>query len=100
MDHKQARVCARILKAIGHPLRIQILETLMDGEKCVCELLKLSSVNQSTVSRHLAYMKRAGILADRPEGTRVMYRLTMPKVVSILKAATRAAQAAARSHAR
>jgi DNA-binding transcriptional ArsR family regulator len=100
MNYQRARFCAQILKAVGHPMRIRILEKLEDGEKCVCELLKLGTISQSNVSRHLAYLKKAGLVSDRREMNRVMYRLVVPEVMNLVHDAARAAQAAVRRQAR
>jgi len=69
----QAR--AKIAKALAHPSRLLMLEALGQRELCVCELTELVGADQSTVSKHLAVLKNAGIVADRKEGTMTMYRL-------------------------
>lgn len=65
---------ARVAKALAHPSRLLILDALAEGEKCVCELTELVDADQSTVSKHLALLKQAGIIADRKEGSRTFYR--------------------------
>ena len=72
-DHYRIR--ANIAKAMGHPSRMLILDVLRDGEMCVCELTRLVGVDQSTISRHLAVLKQAGLIQDRKEGSSVYYRL-------------------------
>jgi DNA-binding transcriptional ArsR family regulator len=74
-SHDQYRVRANIAKAMGHPSRMLILDVLREGEMCVCELTRLLGVDQSTVSRHLAVLKGAGLIQDRKEGSSVYYRL-------------------------
>ena len=64
---------ARVLKALAHPTRLQILEILKDGEKCVCEILPALGLEQSNVSQHLAILRQQGILDFRKEGLRVVY---------------------------
>ena len=66
---------ARIAKALAHSSRLLMLDALADGEMCVCELTELVGADQSTVSKHLAVLKQAGIVADRKEGTMTFYRL-------------------------
>jgi ArsR family transcriptional regulator len=66
---------ARIAKALAHPARLLMLDALQAGEQCVCELTALVGLDQSTVSKHLALLKQAGIIADRRKGNMVMYRL-------------------------
>lgn len=71
----------RILKAMAHPSRLLILETLSSGERCVCDLRELVGSDLSTVSKHLALMRRAGLVEDRRNGLQVFYRLRVPCVM-------------------
>lgn len=67
---------ARIMKALAHPARLQIVDWLAaEGERCVCELTELVGSDMSTVSRHLTQLKQAGIIADDKRGQMVFYRL-------------------------
>ena len=66
---------ARIAKALAHPSRLMILDALADEEMCVCDLTELVGADQSTVSKHLAVLKNAGLLADRKEGVMTFYRV-------------------------
>jgi ArsR family transcriptional regulator, arsenate/arsenite/antimonite-responsive transcriptional repressor len=68
---------ARVAKAMAHPSRLIILEALQEREWCVCELTELVGADQSTVSKHLAVLKQAGLVEDRKEGVMIYYR---PKV--------------------
>ncbi|MBK9128449.1 MAG: winged helix-turn-helix transcriptional regulator [Phycisphaerales bacterium] len=65
---------ARVAKALSHPSRLLILDAIEGGEKCVCELTDLVGADQSTVSKHLAILKQAGIITDRKEGPKTFYR--------------------------
>ena len=69
------RVRADIAKALAHPSRLMMVDALEDGPRCVCELTALVGADQSTVSKHLAVLKQAGIVDDRKEGTMTYYRL-------------------------
>ena len=71
--HYDAR--ARIAKALAHPSRLLMLDALADGEMCVCKLTDLVGADQSTVSKHLAILKQAGIVDDRKEGVMTYYRV-------------------------
>ena len=77
--HKQ-RVA--VFKALGHPARLQIVEKLASGERCVCDLVELVGLGWSAVSRHLAVLKAAGVLEDEKRGLKVFYRLALPCVTS------------------
>ncbi|GEJ57141.1 ArsR/SmtB family transcription factor [Anaeromyxobacter diazotrophicus] len=74
---------AEILKALAHPSRLAIVDALAEGERCVCELQEVVGSDMSTVSRHLALMKAAGLLAARREGTNVHYRLRVPCITRL-----------------
>lgn len=66
---------ARIAKALAHPSRLIILEALEGREVCVCDLTELVGADQSTVSKHLAVLKQAGLVEDRKEGVMAYYRI-------------------------
>ncbi len=68
---------ARVAKALAHPSRLMILDALAERELCVCELTELVAVDQSTVSKHLALLKQAGLVADRKERSKTYYRPTI-----------------------
>ncbi|NSW58091.1 MAG: winged helix-turn-helix transcriptional regulator [Armatimonadetes bacterium] len=71
---------AQVLKALGHPSRLAMVESLLQGEKCVCELQELVGSDMSTVSKHLSVLRNANLVADRKEGLKVYYSLRMPCV--------------------
>jgi len=65
-----------LLKAAGEPTRLRILNLLRQGDVCVCDLQTVLQLPQHTVSRHLAALRHAGLVADRRSGQRVVYSLT------------------------
>ncbi len=69
---------AEVIKALAHPSRLLIVDTLSNGEKCVCELTELIGADTSTVSKHLNLLKNAGIVSDDKRGTQVYYTLKTP----------------------
>jgi ArsR family transcriptional regulator len=73
MERYAAR--ARIAKALAHPIRLLMLDAMAEREWCVCDLTRLAGLDQSTVSKHLAVLKQAGIVADRKAGPKTFYRL-------------------------
>jgi len=75
---------ARVIKALAHPSRLRIVLALERGERCVCELRQLVKADVSTVSKHLALMKRAGLLDERKAGLYVYYRLRVPCILRFL----------------
>lgn len=77
-DRARAARRAEVVKALAHPSRILIAESLMDGERCVCELTELVGSDISTVSRHLSVMKAARVVAVDKRGLKQYYRLRCP----------------------
>ncbi|KHO52017.1 MAG: Transcriptional regulator, ArsR family [archaeon GW2011_AR13] len=76
----------QILKALGDETRLKIVEFLLDGEKCVCEIFPHVKRTQSTTSIQLDVLRKAGILDSRKEGKKVYYFITDKKVCDIFKA--------------
>lgn len=72
-SRRQYEARARIAKALAHPSRLLILDALAEGERCVCELTPLVGADQSTVSKHLAVLRNAGIVEDRKDGVMTHY---------------------------
>ncbi|MCP4580648.1 MAG: winged helix-turn-helix transcriptional regulator [candidate division Zixibacteria bacterium] len=81
MDKKLIELKAEVLKALGHPTRLLIVEMLADGERCVCELNENIEADHSTISKHLSILKKAGVLTDRKEGLKVYYKLEVPCIL-------------------
>ncbi|OGX38606.1 MAG: hypothetical protein A3C53_08350 [Omnitrophica WOR_2 bacterium RIFCSPHIGHO2_02_FULL_68_15] len=77
MPHDLAR-SHRLFRAFADPTRLRILTLLRGGERCVCHLFDVLRLPQSTVSRHLAYLRRAGLIISRAQGTWHYYRLAPP----------------------
>ncbi|MBC7190591.1 winged helix-turn-helix transcriptional regulator [Candidatus Aerophobetes bacterium] len=75
---------AEYFRALSHPTRIKIVEYLKSGERCVCEIFPHLGEEQSNISRHLAVLKRAGILSSRKKGVSVYYRVQDEEVFKIL----------------
>ncbi len=83
---KQASLEARaaVIKAIAHPTRLFIVEELAQGDKCVCEITDMLSVDTSTVSKHLSVLKNAGVVEDEKKGLMVYYHLSMPCILKFM----------------
>jgi ArsR family transcriptional regulator len=90
MNYQQAKERAKILKAVAHPMRILILEALGQKDRCGTDLCALGTISQSNVSRHLAMLKRVGIISDRRINNRMLYRLETPSVLETLEPAANA----------
>jgi len=69
------KTTARMFKALSDETRLRILCLLLDGELCVCDLMAVLQLPQSTVSRHLAYLKNSGWVDDRRAGVWMYYSI-------------------------
>jgi DNA-binding transcriptional ArsR family regulator len=69
------RATAAALDALGDPTRRAIVDLLGEGDRSVGEIAGRLPVSRPAVSRHLRVLKEAGLVRDRPEGTRRLYRL-------------------------
>ncbi|MGB7581271.1 MAG: metalloregulator ArsR/SmtB family transcription factor [Sedimentisphaerales bacterium] len=76
---------AQIAQAIGHPIRLEIINFLKDGEQCVCDIAEQIGAERSNVSRHLSVMVAAGVLEHRKKGLKVIYRLKCPCILEFFK---------------
>lgn len=85
MDDERRRRRAGVLKAMGHPSRLAILEAIAGGERCVGDLQAIVGSDLSTVSRHLAVLKNVGIVGDHKRGQQVFYRLRFPCVLNFFR---------------
>jgi ArsR family transcriptional regulator len=65
----------RLFQALADPTRLRILGLLLTGEVCVCHIHESLRIPQSKASRHLAYLRRAGLVDTRRDGLWVHYRL-------------------------
>jgi ArsR family transcriptional regulator len=86
---------ARLFHALSDEIRLEVIDLLRDGERCVCELTDALDIAQPRLSWHLRALKEAGILTDRREGRWVYYALARDSfeeaesVLSVLKPAAR-----------
>lgn len=78
---------AELFKALGHPVRIRILELLREGEQSVSSLSEAMAVEMSTVSQHLAILRGRGLVIGRKEGTAVFYTVVDRQVFDLLDTA-------------
>ncbi|KUO73775.1 MAG: hypothetical protein APF81_02335 [Desulfosporosinus sp. BRH_c37] len=76
---------SNLFKAIAHPSRVQILEYLSSGERCVCEIISELGLGQSNVSQHLAVLRRENLIESRKQGLQVMYRIKHLEILAVLQ---------------
>ena len=84
MDQKTAQHVADVLKAVAHPVRLQIIEALEHGEKCVGDLVERLDIQQAAVSQQLGLMKDKDVLQCRRDGTKAFYSIKNPNVINLL----------------
>ena len=65
-----------MFRAFSDSTRLRILHLLLNGELCVCDIVSVLRVPQPTASRHLAYLRKAGLIAKRKQGLWAYYKLT------------------------
>ncbi len=81
-DHELASTC----KALGHPVRIRILQFLKRVDRCICgEIVETLPLAQSTVSQHLKILKEVGLVIGEIEGPRTCYCLDKEKLTRLKK---------------
>ena len=84
MNEKVAESVAEILKALAHPVRLQIIELLENNEKCVGDIMEALGIKQSITSQQLNVMKDKGVLSCRRDGAKVYYRIENKSVIKLL----------------
>jgi ArsR family transcriptional regulator, arsenate/arsenite/antimonite-responsive transcriptional repressor len=89
MPKKGIKIALDLLfRALADPTRLRLLNLIADREICVCYFVEILRISQPKISRHLAYLRRAGIVAARRQGRWMHYRLVVPRdavASSILK---------------
>jgi len=83
-DERQER--AELLRAMGHPLRLQILELLLNDDACVKNIWSCLEIPQAKASQHLAILRNKGIVSARREGAMIRYCVSDPRVKGIMEA--------------
>lgn len=69
----------RLFRALADPTRLRLLNLVADQEICVCYFVEILGITQPKVSRHLAYLRRAGVVVSRRNGKWIHYKLAIPK---------------------
>jgi len=75
---------AKVFKAFSDPVRLEILEFLRNGEKCVCEIIPHVKLIQPVVSRHLKILKEVGVVRYRKDGNKRLYSITDQRIFRII----------------
>jgi ArsR family transcriptional regulator len=84
MNIKTAEYVSEVLKAVAHPVRLQIIEILKDGQMCVGDIVKALGGKQAITSQQLNMMKDKGVLSCSRDGAKVYYRIENKNVIKLL----------------
>ncbi|HEY9900409.1 MAG TPA: metalloregulator ArsR/SmtB family transcription factor [Pantanalinema sp.] len=84
MTEPLRRFKAEFFKALAHPLRIQIIDALREGERGVNDLAELLGVEPTTLSQQLAVLRSRNIVVGRKEGSFVLYSVKDPAIFTLL----------------
>ncbi|MDD5435736.1 MAG: metalloregulator ArsR/SmtB family transcription factor [Nitrospira sp.] len=76
---------SELLKALGHPVRLKMVEGLLGQECNVNKMVQALKLPQSTVSQHLGILKSRGIVQIRKEGVKTCYRVTDVRIAELMK---------------
>jgi ArsR family transcriptional regulator len=85
MEELAYKIKADFLRILSHPVRLQIIELLKNGEKNVSSIVRVLRIPQSSLSRHLLNLKEAGILKSRQQGTTIFYDIEDYGIFQILR---------------
>lgn len=78
-----------VFKLLAHPARLAILETLRQGEECVCHMEATLGYRQAYLSQQLALLRESGIIQDRRDGWNIFYTVAKPEIFSVIDEAYR-----------
>jgi len=79
---------AKVFRALADPVRLDILEYLRGGEKCVCEIASYTRISQPIASRHLAILRSCGLITCRKDKNRRLYSVSDPAIFNIIDSIT------------
>ena len=81
IEKKIYQLHSELCKSLAHPKRLEILNSLRDGEKSVSELLSVVACSKANLSQHFAVLREKRIITGRREGVNIFYRLANPKMI-------------------
>jgi DNA-binding transcriptional ArsR family regulator len=88
LSENSNRFKSTVFHALSDPIRLEIIDYLRDGEKCVCEIVPHLNLIQPLVSRHLKILRDAGIIKCRKDGTKRLYSIVDARIYNIVEALT------------
>ncbi len=88
ISFQEAEIRAKIIKAMGHPVRLMMIEFLKKEQRSFSDVFDLFKLDKSTVSKHLLVLKEAGIVSSTRSGTDMIYKLEVPCVTDFFSCVT------------
>jgi len=88
ISFEEAEIRSKIIKAMGHPVRLMIIEFLKNRERSFSDIFGLFKLDKSTVSKHLLVLKEAGIVSSKKDGADMVYKLEVPCVTDFFSCVT------------
>src|SRR4030042_3188847 len=88
ISFEEAEIRSKIIKSMGHPVRLMIIEFLKKRERSFSDIFDLFKLDKSTVSKHLLVLKEAGIVSSRKSGADMIYKLEVPCVTDFFGCVT------------
>ncbi len=88
ISFEEAEIRAKIIRAMGHPVRLMMIEFLKKEDRSFSDVFDLFKLDKSTVSKHLLVLKEAGIVSSRKSGTDMIYKLDVPCVTDFFSCVT------------
>jgi ArsR family transcriptional regulator len=85
MDKKVAARVAEVMKAVAHPVRLQIIALLETNEMCVGDIVKAVGGKQAITSQQLNMMRDKGVLGSRRDGAKVYYKIENKNIIKLLR---------------
>ena len=74
-----------VFKALGSPARLTIVRTLVEGERCVCDLVEVVGLGWSTTSKHLDVLRDAGVVSSEKRAQKIFYRIDLACVAGFIR---------------
>jgi DNA-binding transcriptional ArsR family regulator len=74
-----------VFKALGSPARLAITRSLIEGERCVCELVEACGLGWSATSKHLDVLRAAGVVSSQKRAQKIFYRLDLACVADFVR---------------
>ena len=82
--HTSNDLISEVFNALAHPVRLEILALLRDGEACVCHIQAMLNLRQAYISQHLNVLRHAGLVSSRKEGIRVYYKVSDAQLFEVM----------------